>query len=222
MGFCQKIIGINAGGQHGCKLSYIRIWFYGSCQDDHVGFFFDLLIVQQVHALHQKLSIRLRDHFSYLSFDVIHTILLYSSSVELIKVLTRCTHINIKYRHIYIRVFITDQHSMLGGVHTTDLGTVALSSVVCTTASNTLDEYHLFRCLSVRQTFQMSFGWSGRIHDPLQFQRGDNIFTLAVCIFIIIVKLDHIKTSSNYDCSIFLCNDLILLVIVNSSGLTYF
>ena len=54
------------------------------------------------------------------------------------------------------------------------------------------------------------------------FQGGNDVFTLAVCIFIIIVKLDHIKTSSNYDCSVFLCNDLILLVIVNGSGLTYF
>ena len=111
---------------------------------------------------------------------------------------------------------------MLGGVHTTDLGTVALSSIIRTTASNTLDEYHLFWCFSIRQTLQMSFGWSGSIHDPLQFQRGDNIFTLAVCIFIIIVKLDHIKTGSNYDCTVFLRNDLILLVIVNGSGLTYF
>ena len=111
---------------------------------------------------------------------------------------------------------------MLGGVHTTDLGTVALSSVIRTTASNTLDEYHLFWCFSIGQALQMSFGRSCRIHDTLQFQGGNDVFTLAVCIFIIIVKLDHIKTSSNYDCSVFLCNDLILLVIVNSSGLTYF
>ena len=111
---------------------------------------------------------------------------------------------------------------MLGGVHTTDLGTVALSSVIRTTASNTLDEYHLFWRFSIGQTLQMSFGRSCRIHDTLQLQGGNDVFTLAVCIFIIIVKLDHIKTSSNYDCSIFLCNDLILLVIVNSSGLTYF
>ena len=110
---------------------------------------------------------------------------------------------------------------MLSGIHTTDLGAVALSSVIGTTASHTLDKYHFLRRFSVGETFQMAACRTCCVHDTFQFQRGDNIFTLAVCIFIVFVKLDGIETCSNYDGTIFLCYDLILLIVFNGSCLTY-
>ena len=61
-----------------------------------------------------------------------------------------------------------------------------------------------------------------RIHDTFQLQRCDNILTLAVCIFVVIIQFDDIKSGSNYDCTVFLCYDLILLIVINGSCLTYF
>ena len=152
MSFCKEIVGVNTCSKHGSDLTYIRIRFNGCCKNYHICFLEDLLIIKKIRSLHQKLSIRLRNYFSYLSFDIIHTILLYRSSVELIKVLTWCTNINIEYGNIYIRIFITDQHCMFCCVHTADLGTVWLSSVIRTSASHTLDKYQLFRSLSVGKT----------------------------------------------------------------------
>ena len=107
-------------------------------------------------------------------------------------------------------------------VHTTDLGAVALSSVIRAAASHTLDKYHFLRSFSIGEAFQMSFGRSCGIHHTFQFQRGDNIFTLTVSIFIVIIQFDGVKSGSNHDCTIFLCYDLIFLIIVNGSCLTYF
>ena len=45
---------------------------------------------------------------------------------------------------------------------------------------------------------------------------------MAVCVFIIPVKFDGIKSCCHYDSSVFLCHDLILLVIINGSCLAYF
>ena len=69
----------------------------------------------------QQFSVWLRNHFSYLTFDIIYSILFYGSAVELIEVLTRSTHINIEDSYIDIWIFITDQHRMFCGVHTTDI-----------------------------------------------------------------------------------------------------
>ena len=50
-----------------------------------------------------------------------YTILLYSTAIELIKVLTWCTNINIKYSNVDIRMMILYKHCMLCCVHTADL-----------------------------------------------------------------------------------------------------
>ena len=219
MGFCQEVVGINAGCQHGGNLSHIRIRFDGRRQDYHIRFFQDLLIIQKICSLDQQFPIWLRNHFSYLPFDIIHSVLFYGSSVKLIKILARRTHINIENGYIHIRIFIPDQHGVLCRIHTADLRAVTLASVICTPAAHTLDKYHLFRSLSVRQPFQMSSGWSCRIHDTLQFQGRDHVPALTVRIFVIIIQFDHIKSGCHYDGSIFLCDNLILLLIINSSGL---
>ena len=92
------------------------------------AFIEDLLIVQKINALNEKLSIGLRNDFSYLTFDVVYMVLFHGSSVELIEVFPRGTNVDIEDSHVYIRIFITDQHRMLCSVHTADLGAVALSS----------------------------------------------------------------------------------------------
>ena len=79
-----------------------------------------------------------------------------------------------------------------------------------------------FGCLSVGKPLQMSACRSGRIHNTLQFQRCDNIFALAVRVLVVFVQLDHIKACSHYNRAVLLCNDLVLLVIVDRAGLAYF
>ena len=107
-------------------------------------------------------------------------------------------------------------------VHTADLRAVALSSVVCATASHTLDKYHFLRRFSVRKALKMSACRSCRIHDTLQLERCDNILALAVCILVISVKLDHIEACCHNDSAVFFCNDLVDLIIVDRTCLAHF
>ena len=152
MCFGEEVVGVDTCGQHGCDLAHIRIRFDGCCQNHHIRFFQDLTVVQKVRALNQQLAVGLGNDLSDLALDVIHSILFHRSSVELVKVLARCTDIDIEYGHIHIRIFVADQHRMLCGVHTADLGAVRFSSVVGAAASHALDKYDLLRRLSVRET----------------------------------------------------------------------
>ena len=108
MSFCKEVIGINTCCKHSSDLTDIRIRFNGSCKNNHVCFLKNLLVIDQIRSLYKKTSIWLRNYFSYLTFDVIYTVLLYCSSIELIEVLTWCTDINIEYGYICIRIFITN------------------------------------------------------------------------------------------------------------------
>ena len=111
---------------------------------------------------------------------------------------------------------------MFCSVHTADFRAVALSSVVCAAASHTLDKYHFLRRFSIRKTLKMSFCRSCRIHDTLKLKGSDDVLALAVCVLVIFIELDHIKTSCHYNSSVFLCHDLVLLVVFNGSCLTDF
>ena len=104
---------------------------------------------------------------------------------------------------------------MFCSVHTADLGTVALSSVVRATASHTLYKYNVFRSFSIGKSLKMPLCRSCCIHDTLKLKRGDNVLTLAVSVLIIFIQRNHVKTGCNHDCTVFLCNDLILLLIIN-------
>ena len=108
---------------------------------------------------------------------------------------------------------------MLGGVHTADLGAVALSAVIGTAGAHTLDKYHGLGSPVIRHTLQMALCGTRRVHDTLQLQGGNHIRTLAVSIFVIFIKLNRIEARGYHDSSVIFRNDLILLLIVNGSGL---
>ena len=109
---------------------------------------------------------------------------------------------------------------MLCSIHTTDLGAVALSPLIRATTSDTLYEYNILRSFSIRKSLKMTLCRSCRIHDTLKLKGCDNILTLAVCILIIFIKRDYIETGCNYNCAVFLCNNLILLLIVDCTCCT--
>ena len=68
----------------------------------------------------------------------------------------------------------------------------------------------------------MALGRAGCVHDTLQFQRCDDILALAVSILIIFIQRNHIETGGNHDGTVFLCNDLIFLIVINGTCCTGF
>ena len=65
----------------------------------------------------------------------------------------------------------------------------------------------------------MTFGRAGCVHDTLKLQGRDDILTLAVSILIVLIQLDRVETGGHNDGSVLLTDDLILLVVVDGSGL---
>ena len=220
MCLCKEIIGINTSSKHGCNFSYILIWLNSSCKNNHIRLHKDLLVFQKVRSLNHKCSVWLRNYFSYLAFYIIYTVIFNCSSVELIKVFTWSTDINVEYRYVCIRIFVADEHCMFCSIHTADFGAIALSSFVRATASHALDEYNILRSFSIRKSLKMAFCRAGCIHDTLKFKGGNNVLALAVSVLIIFIKRDHIETGCNNDGTVFLCNNLIFLLIINSTGCT--
>ena len=68
----------------------------------------------------------------------------------------------------------------------------------------------------------MSLGRSCRIHNTFQLQGSNDVFALVVSILIIIVQLNRIESGSNHDGAVFLCDNLVLLCVVNRSCLADF
>ncbi|CCY34159.1 unknown [Ruminococcus sp. CAG:60] len=218
MCFCEEVVGINTCGKHSCNFSYILVWLNSSCKNYHICFHKDLFVLKKVRSLNHKGSVWLRDHLSNLALDIIYAVILNCSSVELIEVFTWGTDINVKYGYVCIRIFVADQHGMLCCVHTADLGAVALSSFVGAAASNALYENNVLRSFSIGKSLKMTFCRSCCIHNTLKLKGCDDVLALAVSVLIIFIKRDHIETGCNYDCAVFLCNDLILLLVIDCAG----
>ena len=64
----------------------------------------------------------------------------------------------------------------------------------------------------------MTFCRSCCIHNTLKLKGCDDVLALAVSVLIIFIKRNHIETGCNYDCAVFLCNDLILLLVIDCAG----
>ena len=51
----EEVIGIDAGGQHGRNAAHVRVRLNRRCEDNHIRFHQDLLVIEQVNALHKQL-----------------------------------------------------------------------------------------------------------------------------------------------------------------------
>ena len=65
----------------------------------------------------------------------------------------------------------------------------------------------------------MALGRTGSIHNALQLQRGHHILAFVISIFAVLIQLDGIKAGCNNDRTIIFCDDLILLGVINGTGL---
>ena len=132
--FCKEVVVIDTCCEHCSDLSYAGIRLDGSSENDHVGLHVDLLAVEKISSLYKERSVGLRLNLADLTLDLIYVILLYSSSVELIEVLTGCSYINVEDSDVGIRPVVLDEHSVLSCVHAAYLGTVRLTLLLAVTS----------------------------------------------------------------------------------------
>ena len=84
----EEVIGIDAGGQHGRNAAHVRVRLNRRCEDDHIRFHQDLLVVETGQRPAQQLAVRLRHDLADLTLDVVYAVIFHGAAVELIEVLT--------------------------------------------------------------------------------------------------------------------------------------
>ena len=117
---------------------------------------------------------------------------------------------------------VTHQHSLFCGVHTADLGAVALSSAGHVTRTDTLDKYDILRMLAVGKTYYFTACRAGSIHQTFHLKGGNYVFALVVIIFVKLVQTDGIETSCHNDCAVLSGDYFIFLVVVYCTCCTDF
>ena len=110
---------------------------------------------------------------------------------------------------------------MLSCVHTAYLWAVRLALAVIASWTNTLYEYDLVRMSLVGRTKKCTAVRSCGIHKSFKFKWCNYIGTLIVCEFVILIKLYRIETCCYYDSTVLLLNELILLLVIDSSYRAY-
>ena len=121
MCFCEEVICIHAGCEHCSKRSCALVRLDSSSENNEVSLDVELLVGDKVGCLNIECSVSsgsdLADHTLY----IMYVIFLNGSAVELIKILTGSTNVDIEYINIGIGIFFTCKHSVLSSVHTADL-----------------------------------------------------------------------------------------------------
>ena len=172
----------------------------------------------QIAGENGQLTIAVDNNLTHLTTYIMHAVFLYRTALELVKALARSAHIYIKYSYINIGIFFADIHCMLGIIHTADFAAIALSAAAHITRADAGNDDNLFRLLARRRTYKMTFSRPRRIRQALQLQRGDNVLAGAVAILTKLVKRHRFEACCQYDSTIFFCNQLVLLRIINCTG----
>ena len=222
MGFGEEVVGIHAGGQHSRQRTSGLVRLDGGGQHHQIGVDVQLLVGNQVRGLHLQL-IPLGGHLTDHTLHVLHAVLFHSATIELVKVLTGGTHVDVEDVHFGLGVLVTHQHSVLGGVHAADLGAVLLAFLGASgaTRADALHEHDGLGRLAVGGTLQMTGGRTGGIGQTLELQRGDHVLGLVVGELVKLVHADGIETGSHNDGTVFLVDVLILLLVIDGTGGTH-
>ena len=106
MCFRKEIIGIHAGSQHRRKMACGRIRLNCSSKHNQIGINGQLLSKQQIRPLYTQFF-PFRCNFANHTFNIMYAEFFHSTPIKFIKILTRGTHIDVKYIHLRIRIFIS-------------------------------------------------------------------------------------------------------------------
>ena len=106
MCFCKEVVGIHTCGKHSRKRTCRLIRLNSRCQNDQVGINMQLLVGDQVRGLDLEL-IALRNDLAYHTLNILNTVFLYCTAIELVKVFARSSYVDIENINLGIGIFIT-------------------------------------------------------------------------------------------------------------------
>ena len=175
-----------------------------------------LLVIQQIGALYVQ-HLALRRHLADHALDVMHAVFLYRTAIELVEVLARRAHVDVEHVHLGVRVFVADQHGVLGRVHTADLGAVFLALLGAGTAAraDALHEHDRVRMLAVGRAQQRAARRTGGVHQALQLQRGDDVLRLRIGELVEFIHGDRLEPGGDDDRTVLFFDMLVLGLIVD-------
>ena len=178
-----------------------------------------LFAVNQVGSLNLQLvsfGRNLADH----TFDIVYAVFFHRSAVELVEVLPGSTHINVEDINLGVRIFVPNQHGVLGGVHTADLGAVLLALFLAGGAPGA-DALHKNNGVRVGAVGGAQKGTAGRpcgVHQALQFQGGDDILRLGVGKFVKFLHRNRVKAGGHHNGTVLFLDKFVLGGIINGAS----
>ena len=145
-----------------------------------------------------------------------HAVFLDSSSVELVKVLAGCAHVNVEHVHVRIRIFFAAEHGVLCRIHAADFGAIVLALLrVFAPRAHALDKNDRLRVRTIGRTKQRSARGACRVHETLKLQTRNNVRALRVSELVELRKINRVKARRGDDRAVFALDDGILLLIID-------
>ncbi|CDC70437.1 unknown [Candidatus Colimorpha enterica] len=221
MSLGEEIVCVHACGKHGRKASCRFVRLDGSGKNDHVCVDLQLFAGNEVGCLNSQLAVGLWSDLADHALDVMHAVFLDRAAVELIKVLSGSTHVDVEHVNVGVRVLLADEHRVLCGVHTADLGAITLSPAVVAARTDALNKHDGVRVGLVGGTEKRSAVRTCRVHKSFKLKGGDNVLALGISIFLVSVELYRVEAGRNNDRAVFFLNKGVLLFVIDSSRSAY-
>ena len=140
---------------------------------------------------------------------------------ELVKELAGGTHVDVEHVNVGVRVLLADEHRVLCGVHTADLGAITLSPAVVAARTDALNKHDGVRVGLVGGTEKRSAVRTCRVHKSFKLKGGDNVLALGISIFLVSVELYRVEAGRNNDRAVFFLNKCVLLLVIDSTRSAY-
>ena len=171
----------------------------------------------QVAGKYSQIAFLITHNLTNLTTHVMNAIFFNGSTLEFVKAFAWSTHVNVENSNVYIRILLTNVHSMFCVVHTTYLRAISLTTTGGITATNTAYDYHALRLFAGSGANQMTFSRTSSVSQTLQLHGSNNIFTTSIAKVTVIIQVYQFKTSCQNNGTIFFSNKFILLGVVDSS-----
>ena len=171
----------------------------------------------QVAGKYSQIAFLITHNLTNLTTHVMNTIFFNGSTLEFVKAFARSTHVNVENGNVYIRILLTNIHSVFCVVHTANFGAIGLATTGSITATNTAYDYHALRLFTRSGANQVTFSRTSSVSQTLQLHGGNNIFTTSVTKIAVIIQVYQFKTGCQNDGAVFFSNQFVLLGVVDST-----
>ena len=122
----EEIVCVHTCRKHSSQGTSRLVGLDSRSENYEIGINVELLVSDKIGSLNLEL-LALGSNLSNHTLNVVNSLFLNGSAIELVEVLSGGTNVYVEYVNVGVGIFITYKHCMLCGIHTADLGAVFLT-----------------------------------------------------------------------------------------------